>query len=275
VYTGWEKETMTIPLFCIDAFTATPFAGNPAAVCLLANPADGGWMQSVAAEMNLAETAFVRPLDGGGFGLRWFTPATEVDLCGHATLAAAYALWETKAVASTQAICFQTRSGELACSRNGEWVEMDFPALLPEPAVAPAGLLDALGVAPIQISRNRFDYLIQLKTEAEVRAAKPEFRSLQKIDTRGVILTAASSDPAFDFASRFFAPAVGIDEDPVTGSAHCCLAVYWSRLLGKSSLVGRQLSTRGGVVRMHLRDDRVVLGGQAVTVHRGELLVSP
>jgi PhzF family phenazine biosynthesis protein len=266
------ERIMPIPLFCIDAFTNKPFHGNPAAVCLLSGPCADAWMQAVAAEMNLSETAFVLPRDDGAFGLRWFTPATEVDLCGHATLAAAHALWEASRVPSGNAIRFQTRSGELVCNRRGEWIELDFPALVPTSASPPAGLLDSLGVATVHVSRSRFDYLVQVKSEQEVRAARPDFRALRAVDTRGVILTAASAEPAFDLVSRFFAPAVGVDEDPVTGSAHCCLAVYWSRLLGRSTMIARQLSLRGGIVRVELRGDRVILGGQAVTVHKGELL---
>jgi PhzF family phenazine biosynthesis protein len=263
---------MAIPLFCIDAFTDKPFHGNPAGICLLPAPVSEDWMQAVAAEMNLSETAFVWPQGNDHFGLRWFTPVTEVDLCGHATLAAAHALWETNRVPPIEAIRFETKSGRLVCRQDGKWITMDFPALESTPASPPPGLLDALGVTTIHVARSRFDYLIQVKSEDDVRAAHPDFRALRLVDTRGVILTAPSADPEFDFVSRFFAPAVGVDEDPVTGSAHCCLGVYWSRLLERSSLNARQISARGGIVRVQVRGDRVVLGGQAVTMHRGELL---
>jgi PhzF family phenazine biosynthesis protein len=265
---------MPVPLFVIDAFTDKPFAGNPAAVCLLPRLAEPAWMQSVATEMNLSETAFVSPIDGSVFALRWFTPAVEVDLCGHATLAAAHVLWETNAVGGSDPIRFQTKSGELICSKRESWIEMDFPALESNPTTPPPGLLASLGVDTIHIARSRFDHLVHVKSEAEVRAANPDFRALAAVNTRGIILTAPSDDPAFDFVSRFFAPAVGVDEDPVTGSAHCCLGPYWSRLLGRSLMIARQLSARGGVARIDLRGDRVILGGQAVTVHRGELLAT-
>jgi PhzF family phenazine biosynthesis protein len=262
---------MPLPLFCVDAFTDKPFTGNPAAVCLLPRPADEHWMQSVATEMNLSETAFVTPIEQAVFGLRWFTPAAEVDLCGHATLAAAHVLWETSAVAGANPIRFHTRSGELVCSRRENWIEMDFPSLESHPAPPPPGLLESLGVAPIHVAASRFDHLVRVKSEAEVRAVNPDFRALAAIQTRGVILTAPSDDPAFDFVSRCFAPSVGVDEDPVTGSAHCCLGPYWSRILNRSTLTARQLSRRSGIVRAEIRGDRVILSGQAVTVHRGEL----
>jgi PhzF family phenazine biosynthesis protein len=263
---------MKVPMYQVDAFTAEPFAGNPAAVCLLDRPAGAAWMQAVAAEMNLAETAFVVPT-GDRFGLRWFTPAVEVDLCGHATLAAAHVIWSTPLLGAGQPCRFDTRSGELACHRRDDgWIEMDFPATPAEPATAPPGLFDALGVAPAPVWRSRFDYLVELPSAGAVRSLSPDFRRLATIDTRGVIVTAPGDDS--DFVSRFFAPAVGIDEDPVTGSAHCCLAVHWAGRLNRTGeLVGRQLSRRGGVVRCALDGDRVRLAGQAVTVLRGELTV--
>jgi PhzF family phenazine biosynthesis protein len=256
-------------LLQVDAFTDEPFKGNPAAVCLLDREVHDGWMQAVAAEMNLSETAFLRP-DGDGFGLRWFTPTVEVDLCGHATLASAHALWEEGEVAAGEPIRFATRSGVLtASSRSGE-IELDFPATPPEPAEAPPGLLEALGVEPRWVGRSRFDYLVEVGSEQAVRALRPDLERLRAIETRGVIVTAGGSPP-FDVVSRYFAPAYGIDEDPVTGSAHCCLAPFWSDRLGKGELVAYQASRRGGVVRTRLAGDRVVLGGQAVTVLRGEL----
>jgi PhzF family phenazine biosynthesis protein len=268
---------VTVPLYQVDAFTAEPFAGNPAAVCLLDREAEPGWMQRVAAEMNLAETAFVRPLEPGEeavFGLRWFTPAVEVELCGHATLASAHVLWSEGRVGAGRRIRFQTLSGELSADDRDGVVELDFPATSPEPADPPAGLLEALGVPVAAVrwaGRSRFDHLLELGSEAAVRDLEPDFRKLREFTTRGVIATAASDADRFDFMSRFFAPAVGIDEDPVTGSAHCALGPYWTGRLGRADLVGYQASRRGGVVRTRTAGDRVLLGGQAVTVLRGEL----
>jgi PhzF family phenazine biosynthesis protein len=255
----------------IDAFTDRPFAGNPAAVCLLDEDRPADWMQAVAAEMNLSETAFVRP-EGDGYGLRWFTPAIEVDLCGHATLAAAHALWSQGIVAPDQPIRFHTRSGVLTCTTDGKLIELDFPATPAEAAEPPAGLLEALGVTPAFVGRSKFDKFVLVDSEQVVRSLRPDFMRLREVPMRGVIVTSLSADPRFDFVSRYFAPAAGIDEDPVTGSAHCCLGPFWSARLGKTELTAYQASTRGGVVRVRIRSDRVVLGGQAVTVLRGELL---
>jgi PhzF family phenazine biosynthesis protein len=255
----------------VDAFTATPFAGNPAAVCVLVEPRDERWMQNVAREMNLSETAFLsRQADG--FDLRWFTPAVEVDLCGHATLASAHVLWETGQLQHREQARFHTRSGLLLAERKGEWIEMDFPATAEEAAFAPQGLLQALGVAPVYVGKNRFDYLIEVDSEEIVRDLQPDFSLLLKVEARGVIVTSRASTQGYDFVSRFFAPRVGVYEDPVTGSAHCCLAPYWCSKFGKDQLVGYQASPRGGVVRVRVGTDRVYLGGQAVTVLRGELV---
>ena len=257
----------------VDAFTDRPFAGNPAAVCVLPGPADEGWMQAVAREMNLAETAFLyrRPA-GDGFALRWFTPTTEVDLCGHATLASARVLWDEGHLPPGETARFHTRSGLLTAERRGAWIELDFPAEPPDAADAPPGLAAALGATPQYVGRNRFDYLVEVESAAAVRALRPDFTALRSVPTRGVIVTAPSDDPAFDFVSRFFAPRAGIDEDPVTGSAHCCLGPFWGARLGKEPLTGYQASARGGVVRVRLAGARVLLGGQTVTVLRGELL---
>jgi predicted PhzF superfamily epimerase YddE/YHI9 len=233
----------TVPCLQIDAFADRPFTGNPAAVCLLEREADADWMQAVASEMNLSETAFVHPRDDG-FGLRWFTPATEVDLCGHATLAAAHALWSEG---------------------------LDFPATPVESEGAPDGLLDALGVEADFTGRSRFDALVVVDCAQRVQALEPDFAELARVPVRGVIVTGPSDDARFDFVSRFFAPAVGIDEDPVTGSAHCCLAPYWGDRLGKSGMTAFQSSQRGGVLSLRLDGDRVHLGGTAVTVLKGEL----
>ncbi|MBD3675412.1 MAG: PhzF family phenazine biosynthesis protein [Planctomycetaceae bacterium] len=263
----------TIPCFQVDAFTAEPFRGNPAAVCLLDEPADERWMQSVAAEMNLAETAFVRPLDEETFELRWFTPRLEVDLCGHATLAAAHVLWEQSQLPADRAAQFQTRSGTLVCEKQGDLIQMDFPATPAHETTRPPGLEAALGVQPLWVGQSRYDYLVGVIDEEEVQSARPDFRALAEIETRGVIVTSISDDDRYDFVSRFFAPRAGVDEDPVTGSAHCCLAPYWSDLLSKEKLIGYQASERGGVVHTECVGDRVKLKGPAVTVLCGEIVV--
>jgi predicted PhzF superfamily epimerase YddE/YHI9 len=267
-------QAMGLPLFITDAFTDVAFGGNPAAVCLLDRPRESAWMQAVATEMNLSETAFLLR-EHAGWRLRWFTPRVEVELCGHATLAGAHVLWEANQIGSEELAVFDTRSGRLTCARRGGWIEMDFPAEPPIGPIDPGALLAALGkpASLVDHQRNRMDYLVELADEAAVRALTPDMRMLARLPMRGVIVTAHSNDPRFDFVSRFFAPGVGIDEDPVTGSAHCCLAPYWAQKLGKREMVGYQASTRGGVVRVSLRNDRVALGGQAVTVARGQLTV--
>lgn len=258
-----------IRCFQVDAFTDRPFAGNPAAVCLLEQEADAAWMQALAAEMNLSETAFVRRQDDG-FGLRWFTPKVEVDLCGHATLASAHILW-TEGIADTQAIRFHTRSGVLTCTQAQSRIELDFPASISQAVEPPAGLLDALGLKSAFVAKSRFDYLVLVDQEAVLRSLAPDFRKLVELKTRGIIVTARSDDPRFDFVSRFFAPAAGIHEDPVTGSAHCCLGPFWAERLTKTDLTGFQASSRGGIVHVRVAGDRVILGGQAVTIWRGAL----
>ena len=264
--------TVGIKTFKVDSFTAEPFAGNPAGVCFLTEPRDERWMQAVAREMNLSETAFLLR-EGDGFRLRWFTPAAEVALCGHATLASAHVLWQESVLRPSETARFATKSGDLRASRRGDMIEMDFPSKPEQLASPPENLLEALGVDPIYLGRNVFDYLLLLKDEEAVRSVKPDFALLCTVIVRGVIITAPSARPEFDFVSRFFAPAVGVDEDPVTGSAHCCLGPFWAARLGKSELVGRQVSARGGVVNVRVAGDRVFLGGHAVTVLRGELTV--
>jgi PhzF family phenazine biosynthesis protein len=257
------------PLFHVDAFTEREFEGNPAAVCLLDTPREERWMQLVAREMNLSETAFLVPR-ADGFDLRWFTPVVEVALCGHATLGSAHVLWETERLASDATARFFTKSGELTARRAGDWIELDFPATSPVEAEPPSGLAEALGVRPISVHRSRFDYLVELESEAAVRATKPDFRRLAQVESRGVIVTARGTG-AFDFVSRFFAPRAGVDEDPVTGSAHCTLGPFWAARLEKNDLMARQVSLRGGTLRVGVRGPRVLLGGQAVTVSRGQL----
>lgn len=262
---------MGLSITQVDAFTNKPFAGNPAAVCILREPQDADWMQNVASEMNLSETAFLTR-QSDGFNLRWFTPAVEVDLCGHATLASAHVLWETNHLKPDEQARFYTRSGLLTADRKGDWIEMNFPVKMEEAATAPAGLLEALGVEASYVGKNQFDYLVEVASEAVVRGIVPNFSLLGEVPARGVIVTSRADTPGYDFISRFFAPQVGVNEDPVTGSAHCCLAPYWSRKLGRAELVGYQASPRGGVVRVRMNGDRVYLGGQAVTVLRGELV---
>lgn len=262
---------MGIPLIQVDAFADRAFAGNPAAVCLLDDSADAGWMQAVAAEMNLSETAFVRPL-GQGFELRWFTPSIEVDLCGHATLAAAHALWMRGVAAGDQPIEFLTRSGELTCTRRGDRIELDFPATPVTEDDYDTALGAALGTGATFVGRSKFDRLVLVDSETVLRDLAPDFRVLSELPVRGVIVTSASDDAGFDFVSRFFAPAAGVNEDPVTGSAHCALAPFWSERLGKIEMTALQASARSGVVHMRLAGDRVILGGSAVTVLEGELV---
>ena len=260
-------------LLQVDAFTSEPFRGNPAAVCFLDRERDDAWMQSVAAEMNLSETAFLLPRDDG-FSLRWYTPAIEVALCGHATLASAHALWEEKLLGASDTARFHTQSGLLTAALTTPWIELDFPATPEQPSDPPPALLESLGVSvPVYVGRNKFDYLVELESEDAVRNLDPDHAQLRGIPVRGVIVTSRSSSPDYDFVSRFFAPGSGIDEDPVTGSAHCCLTPYWSARLGKDEMTAFQASPRGGVVRVRLAGDRVKLGGRAVTVFRGTLEV--
>ena len=254
-------------LYQIDAFTDQPFRGNPAAVCLLDRERDAAWMQQVAAEMNLSETAFLLRR-GDAWSLRWFTPAVEVDLCGHATLASAHALFQEQLADGT--IAFDTRSGRLTARRSGDWIELDFPSTPAVAAELPDDVIRSVGVEPVFTGRNQFDYLIEAADESAVRSMRPDFAALRSLGARGVIVTSRASE--YDFVSRFLAGGVGIDEDPVTGSAHCTLAPYWAAKLGKQEFVAFQASPRGGVLRVRLAGDRVLLGGRAVTVFSGELL---
>ena len=260
-------------LLQIDAFTDQPFRGNPAAVCLLDRERDAEWMQNVGKEMNLSETAFLLPR-ADGWSLRWFTPAVEVDLCGHATLASAHALWEERLLPPGETARFHTRSGLLTAKKTGDWIELDFPATREQKSEPPAALLEALGIAsPRYVGRNKFDYIIEVASEDEVRRLSPNHATLRQIPVRGVIVTSRASNGDYDFVSRFFAPGSGIDEDPVTGSAHCCLTPYWSERMKKNEFNAYQASPRGGVLRVRLDGDRVKLAGRAVTVLRGELMV--
>ena len=267
---------MTQPIVQVDAFTSTPFAGSPAAVCILPAARDAVWMQKVAREMNLSETAFLHPRAADaaqGFELRWFTPTVEVDLCGHATLASAHVLLESGRLGPADTARFHTRSGVLTAARHGEWIELNFPATPDEPIEAPPGLVEALGVTARYVGKSRFDYLVELDDEAAVRAVRPDFARLRAFPTRGAIVTSRAAEAGVDFVSRYFAPSFGIDEDPVTGSTHCCLAPFWSARMGKQTFLAHQVSDRGGVLKVTVDGDRVRLGGQAVTVLRGELVV--
>ena len=261
---------MGLQIFQVDAFTDRPFAGNPAAVCILPEPRDKAWMQNVAREMNLSETAFLhRQKDG--FNLRWFTPAVEVDLCGHATLASAHILWETGLLPPQERARFYTRSGLLAATRTQEGIELDFPATPDEPVDAPPELGKALGVVPKYVGKSEFDYLVEVDSEDTVRSLRPDFALLKTVTARGIMVTSLADSAEYDFVSRFFAPGAGIDEDPVTGSAHCCLGPFWRRRLGKDEFTAYQASERGGIVHVRVAGERVYLGGKAVTVMRGEL----
>jgi PhzF family phenazine biosynthesis protein len=265
----FDNREMPIPIVTVDAFTAKPFGGNPAAICVLPKPADEQWMKNVAKEMNLSETAFLHP-EADGYRLRWLTPAVEVDLCGHATLGSAHVLWQDGHIAADVPARFHTRSGLLTCIRKGDWIEMDFPAKKEERAEPPAQMAEALGVELKYVGRNQFDYLVEVESEGVLRSLRPNHHLLRQIPVRGVIVTARGKE--YDFVSRFFAPGSGIDEDPVTGSAHTALAPFWGAKLGKTEMTGYQASARGGVVKVRLAGDRVILCGQAVTVLRGELL---
>jgi PhzF family phenazine biosynthesis protein len=259
-------------IYQVDSFTTKPFSGNPAGVVIADRELPAAWMQLVAAEMNLAETAFAVRESAASFHLRWFTPTVEVDLCGHATLAAAHILWEEGVVPSGTELVFRTLSGELRATGGAGSVELDFPSEPPAPATAPEGMLESLGIEkPVYVGRNRMDYLIEVEHEADVRGLRPDLFALAKFDTRGVIVTARSSAPEIDFVSRFFAPACGVPEDPVTGSAHCALAPYWGDKLNKQQMRGFQASARGGIVDVRVAGARVILIGNAVTVIRGEI----
>lgn len=261
---------MGVPLIQVDAFTDKAYSGNPAAVCVLPEAKPDGWMQQVAGEMNLSETAFFYP-EAEGFRLRWFTPTVEVDLCGHATLATCHVLWTEGYLAEDQEARFQTRSGLLTARRLGEWIELNFPANFSQAIELPTGLETALGIKPMAIVENSLGYLVEVHSADQVKALTPDFAALKQFPVHGVIVTSRGDEP-YDFTSRFFAPAIGIDEDPVTGSAHCCLGPYWQDRLGQAEFLAYQASSRGGVIKVRHDGDRVRLSGQAVTVLRGDLL---
>lgn len=261
---------MAVEIIQVDSFTDKPFSGNPAAVCILPKPADEAWMQDVAREMNLSETAFVVKR-GNDYDLRWFTPAVEVDLCGHATLAAAHVLFEDRHVLPGEEARFHTRSGLLKTHLRAGWIEMDFPALPASGVMPPQYLAEALGAAPRYVGKSEQFYLVEVDSEEIVRKMQPNFNILSRVSNYGAIVTSRSASKEFDFVSRVFAPGVGIDEDPVTGSAHSVLGPYWAVQLKKEEFTAYQASARGGVVRVRVTGDRVIIGGQAVTVMRAKL----
>lgn len=264
---------MKLAITQVDAFTNVPFAGNPAAVCILPDERDAGWMQNVAREMNLSETAFlVRQADG--FQLRWFTPSVEVDLCGHATLASAHVLWTDGHLPLDQVARFHTRSGVLTAKRQEDWIELDFPANPPRDIAIPPELFKALNVSIREVYESSLGYLVEVDSEQVVQRLRPDFLALGALPVAGIIVTSRTSQSEYDFVSRFFAPALGINEDPVTGAAHCCLGPFWRDRLNKSEFLAYQASERGGVVKVRCEGDRVMLGGQAVTILRGELVLA-
>ena len=261
---------MNTKIYQADAFTDKPFGGNPAAICILNEPKPEEWMQNVAMEMNLSETAFLVKQDDG-FNLRWFTPASEVDLCGHATLASAHILWEEGYSPKEGCIGFHTKSGVLTARYEQGWIELDFPAVMQEPVLDAEELKAALGIHDAYVGKNKMDYLVEIENEHLLHSLQPNFHALSQLNVRGVIVTSRSDDEQNDFVSRFFAPGVGVDEDPVTGSAHCCLAPYWGEKLDKTEMTAYQASKRGGIVKLKWKSERVYLYGQAVTTMRGEL----
>ncbi|WP_219837865.1 PhzF family phenazine biosynthesis protein [Paenibacillus sp. R14(2021)] len=266
---------MKTPIAIIDAFTSVPFRGNPAAVCLLDEPKNAEWMQLAAAEMNLSETAFLERREDGSYGLRWFTPTVEVELCGHATLASSHYLWTNGLLRPDEQARFQTLSGLLKADLTSSGVTLDFPAEPAAPLTAPEELIQGLGLIPRFIGRNRMDYLVEVDREDTVRTLQPDFAMLARVQARGVIVTSRADSNAegtpYDFVSRAFYPASGINEDPVTGSAHCALGPYWQRRLRKNVLNAYQASSRGGELTIEVTGDRVLMTGRAVTIMNGYL----
>ena len=263
-------------IYQVDAFTEKPFSGNPAGVCVLNEKLDEKIMQNIAREINLSETAFLVKSNEEydlRYDLRWFTPEGEIDLCGHATLASAHILWEKGFLKNDQEARFSTKSGLLTAIMNNGWIELNFPALPEEKTEPPAGLLESLGIEATYVGKNIFDYLIEVESEETVRTMKPDFVKLSKVPARGVIVTARSRTGEYDFVSRFFAPEIGIWEDPVTGSAHCCLGPYWQKRLNKDEFIAYQASERGGVQKVKVAGERVLISGKAVMVLEGELLI--
>jgi PhzF family phenazine biosynthesis protein len=258
-------------LWLIDAFADAPFSGNPAAICMLPGHRPDAWLQALAGEVNQAATAFLTRKEAD-WGLRWFNPRVELELCGHGTLASAHFLWESGLLQRTTAARFHTRRGVLTAASDGAWIVLDFPSTPPAETAIPEGLADALGAAPVWSGRSPFDLFVQVETAEMVRSLSPDIAALAAFDARGIIVTAKGDGRGIDFVSRFFSPRVGVAEDAVTGSAHCALAPYWARELGRAALTGHQASPRGGMVRVETKGERVLLGGKARTVVRGELV---
>jgi len=263
---------MSVTFRQVAAFTNKPFAGNPAAVCLLTEPGEEEWLRKIAQELNLPATAFIYP-EEDYFNLRWFTATAELELCGHGTLASAYVLYETGQIAPDTSIRFKTRSGFLSASRKNDWIELNLPSEPAQPVTAPPELLQALGVQPRFVGKSRMDYLIEVESETELLSLKPDFNLLKTVPTRGAIVTTRATSSEYDIVSRFFCPSVGLNEDQVTGSAHCTLAPYWLEKLGKSDLRAYQASACGGTLQLRQEDGRIYLAGQAITIISGELAI--
>ena len=262
---------MGVKILQVDAFTDEPFSGNPAAVCIMGEARDEAWMQAVAREMNLSETAFLSER-ADGFDLRWFTPTVEADLCGHATLASAHVLWEEGHLDKQEPARFHTRSGLLTARREGQVIELDLPSEPAVPVPAPPQLEEGLGAPVAHVGQSRLDFLAEVDTEQTLRELSPRFDLLATLPARGLLVTAVATSPGFDYVLRCFAPQSGIDEDPVTGSAQCTLGPFWRGRLGKDEMMALQASARGGVLRVRVGTDRVFVGGAAVTVLRGDLV---
>jgi PhzF family phenazine biosynthesis protein len=264
---------MTVPIIHVDTFVDKGLRGNAAAVCVLSRPAEPSWMQSIAHEMNVSETAFFYQ-ESDGFNLRWFSPLVEVDLCGHGTLAVAHILREQGYFTEHSTVHFTTRSGLLTARLQGEWIELDFPSLPQHETAPPLELREALGVPIKYVGTDEHDYLVELDSEDAVRSLRPNRSMLSEIQARAIIVTSRASSIGYDFVSRVFAPRLGIDEDPVTGSAHCSLGPFWMAKLRKKELIAYQASSRGGVLRLQINGERLYLSGKAVTVGRGELNIA-
>ena len=262
---------INIPVFQVDAFTDQPFIGNPAAVCLLMEEKSDEWMLNVAREMNCSETAFLLNKEEDIFEV--VQPQSRSGLCGHATLASAHVLWEKELFPGME-ILFFTKGGLLTAQYKEGWIELNFPAIEEKKVFPSEILLDALKVPVLYVGKSKYDYLVEIETEEILKDMNPDFETLKIAVPRGVIVTCQSDRPEFDFISRFFVPSLGINEDPVTGSAHCVLGPYWQKKLNKSELIAYQASERGGVIKVKIEDDRVYISGKAVTITDGVLLVA-
>ena len=256
----------------INTFTDQAFRGNPAAVCLLTGEKESSWMQTITKEINIPTTAFIC-LINGEYHLRWFTPSTEIPICGHGTLASSYFLWEKGFVDKENSITFHTKSGVLKAHLIDGWIQLQFPAIIEENVVAPELLIKALGVKPVYVGKSRLDYLVEVESEEIVRNLKPNIELIAQLPVRGVIVTSHSNSNEFDFVSRFFSPAQGINEDYVNGSSHCCLGPYWKNKLHKTDFIAYQASERGGIIKVKVLDDNIFLSGKSITFFEGKLTV--